>query len=226
MSFSEPPAQDVKAEGSSPGEGANPSDDRAARTRGRISEEDEASLGIVALRDFALIVGLLSLFAAAEAWARVTGLAFASILSVADGLLVGAAVAAICHEWGHLAGARLAGGHAPLKPMEPFFPLFDFDYEHNDARAFDWMSIGGNAGDIGVVLLFLVALPVASVGTTALTAGAIGFAVFAGAIEFPVIQKARAGLSGLEALATIPRDFFRRYLRWGLAAAGVSLVLL
>jgi hypothetical protein len=76
------------------------------------------------------------------------------------------------------------------------------------------------------VLLFLVALPVASVGTTALTAGAIGFAVFAGAIEFPVIQKARAGLSGLEALATIPRDFFRRYLRWGLAAAGVSLVLL
>jgi len=132
----------------------------------------------------------------------------------------------ILHEWGHYAGARLAGGHAPLKPVGGFLPIFDFDYQNNDARAFDWMSIGGNLGDISVVLLFFFALPLTSSGTAALVAGAFGFAVFAGAIEFPVIRKARSGMTGIEALSTIPKDFFRRYSRWGLGAALAAFVLL
>jgi len=88
------------------------------------------------------------------------------------------------------------------------------------------MSIGGNLGDISVVLLFFFALPLTSPGTAALVAGAFGFAVFAGAIEFPVIRKARSGMTGIEALSTIPKDFFRRYSRWGLAAALAAFVLL
>jgi hypothetical protein len=132
----------------------------------------------------------------------------------------------LLHEWGHFAGARLAGGHAPLKPVGGFFPIFDFDYANNDARAFDWMSIGGNLGDISVVLLFFFALPMSSPGAAALVAGAFGFAVFATAIEFPVIQKARSGMTGIEALSTIPKDFLRRYSRWGMAAAAVAFVLL
>lgn len=192
----------------------------------RVAAKDEATLSLVMLRDLAIVSALLSLFAAAETWASTSGLALASLLSIVDGLLVGAATAAVLHEWGHFAGARLAGGHAPLKPIGGFFPIFDFDYKNNDARAFDWMSIGGNLGDISVVLFFFFALPQASPGAAALVAGAFGFAVFAGAIEFPVIQKARGGMTGIEALGTIPRDFLRRYSRWGMGAALAAFVLL
>ncbi len=191
-----------------------------------VSEQDEATLSLVVLRDFAVLAALLSLFAAAASWASVTELAFATWLATADGLLVGAASAAICHEWGHFAGARLAGGHSPLKPIGRFFPVFDFDYENNDARSFDWMSIGGNLGDLSVVVLFFVALPMASPGAAALVAGATGFAVFAAAIEFPVIRRARSGMTAIDALSAIPRDFLRRYTRWGIAAALVTLIVL
>ena len=202
------------------------SSERRSPLMAKVSEKDEASLAIVATRDVALLAALLSLFAAAESWASLTDLGFATVLAMVDGLLVGAATAAICHEWGHFAGARLSGGHSPLKPVGQFFPVFDFDYQNNDARSFHWMSIGGNVGDISVVLLFLFALPMTSLGSNALVAGAVGFAVFAGAIEFPVIRKARSGMTGIEALSTIPRDFVRRYTRWGLVAALVALVVL
>jgi hypothetical protein len=203
-----------------------PGRSRAARLFPKVSEKDEAKLSLVLLRHVALLAGLLSIFAAAEAWSSVSGLAFASVLSTVDGLLVGAAVAALLHEWGHFLGARLAGGHSPLKPVDGFFPVFDFDYQNNDSRAFDWMSIGGNAGDIAVVLLFFFALPLVTPGTTALVAGAFGFAVFAAAIEFPVIQKSRAGMPATDALLTIPKGFTRRYTRWGVAAALVAFAIL
>jgi hypothetical protein len=199
---------------------------RKERLASKVSEKDETSLGLVALRDIALLAGLLSLFAAAASWASMTGLAFATGLATVDGLLVGAATGAICHEWGHFAGARLAGGHSPLKPIGQFFPVFDFDYKNNDARSFDWMSIGGNVGDLSIVLLFFIALPMSSPGHAALVAGATGFAVFAAAIEFPVIRRARSGMTSIEALSAIPRDFLRRYTRWGIAAAIATLILL
>jgi len=204
-------------------------EDRGARLASlgeNIAAKDEATLSLVILRDVAVVAALLSLFAAAEAWATTSGLALAVLLSSVDGLLVGAAIAALFHEWGHFAGARLSGGHAPLKPIGGFFPIFDFDYRNNDARSFDWMSIGGNLADISVVLFLFFALPMTSPGAAALVAGAFGFAVFAGAIEFPVIQKARGGMTGIEALGTIPEDFFRRYSRWGMGAAAVAFVLL
>ena len=116
---------------------------RLASLEAKVSAEDEATLSLVVLRDVAIVAALLSLFAAAETWASVSGLGLASLLSIVDGLLVGAATAGVLHEWGHFAGARLAGGHAPLKPIGGLFPIFDFDSQNNDARAFDWMSIGG-----------------------------------------------------------------------------------
>ncbi|HIF93823.1 MAG: hypothetical protein ABGX04_14230 [Myxococcales bacterium] len=221
-SFETATGPDVDEEGSPPTSGQT----RAAKLFPKVSDKDEADLSRVLLLHVALVAGLLSVFAAAEAWATVSGLALASVLSIVDGLLVGAAVAALLHEWGHFLGARLAGGHSPLKPIGGFFPVFDFDYQKNDARAFDWMSIGGNAGDIGVVLLFFFALPLTTAGTTALVAGSFGFAVFAAAIEFPVIQKSRAGMPATEALLTIPRGFTRRYTRWGIAAALAAFAIL
>ncbi|MFK7897242.1 MAG: hypothetical protein AB8G23_15480 [Myxococcota bacterium] len=191
-----------------------------------IAEKDQANLSLVILRDVAIVSVLLSVFAAAETWAQVSGLAFAALLSVVNGFLVGTATGALLHEWGHFAGARLGGGHAPLKPIGGFLPLFDFDYKNNDAKSFDWMSIGGNVAHFSVVALFFFALPMTSPGAAALVGGAFGFAVFSSLVEFPVIRKARSGLTGIEALATIPRDFVSRYFPWAVGAGIVAFLAL
>jgi hypothetical protein len=56
-------------------------------------------------------------------------------------------------------------------------------------------------------------------GTAALVAGAFGFSVFSSLVEFPVIRQAQRGVPGLEALATIPKNFVTKYLPWSVAAA-------
>jgi hypothetical protein len=192
----------------------------------KVAERDESSLLLVVLRDVAVVSALLSLFAAAEAWASISGLAFASLLSTLDGFLVGAATCALAHEWGHFAGARLGGGHAPLKPVGDLLPVFDFDYTNNDKRAFEWMSIGGNAAHVTVPLVYFFALPMTSPGAAALVAGAAGFAVFSSIIEFPVIRNARAGMGGLEALGKIPKDFVRRTTPWAVGSALLLFLVL
>lgn len=185
----------------------------------KVASRDEARLALVILRDVAVVSAFLSLFAAAESWATISRLVLAKILSVVDGLLAGVAAGALAHEWGHFVGARLGGGHAPLRPISRFLPLFDFDYAHNDARAFLWMSYGGNIAHWLVVLTLLLLVPTRSMGPAALVAGTFGFAVFSSLVEIPVIQQARRGVPPLEALAVIPKNFVSRYLPWSLAAA-------
>lgn len=185
----------------------------------KVAAKDEARLSLAILRDVAIASVFLSLFAAAESWATVSRLALATSLAVVDGLLVGIATAALVHEWGHFIGARLGGGHAPLKPLTKFPPLYDFDYEHNDARSFLWMSYGGNIAHALLVVTYLMLIPTRSMGTAALVAGAFGFSVFSSLVEFPVIRQAQRGVPGLEALAVIPKNFVTRYLPWSIAAA-------
>lgn len=193
---------------------------------GEIAKQDQASLRLVVLRDVAVASALLSLFGAAETWAAVSGLAFPALLSTVNGFLVGAATGAIAHEWGHFAGARLGGGHAPLKPIGGFFPIYDFDYKNNGKQAFDWMSIGGNLAHAAVPLVYLLALPTNSPGTAALVAGAVGFAVFSSIIEIPVIRSSLSGKGSLESLATIPRDFLSRTMPWAVGAALLVFLVL
>lgn len=191
-----------------------------------VAAEDEATLSLVILRDVAVVSALLTLWGAAETWAAVSGLALAALVSTVNGFLVGAASGALLHEWGHFAGARLGGGHAPLKPIGGFLPIFDFDYANNATRAFDWMGIGGNIAHWSVVLLFLFALPQTGPGSAALVAGALGFAVFASTVEIPVIRKSRQGLSGIEALGSIPRDFVKRYVPIAVGSGFVAFLIL
>ena len=202
------------------------SEDLAKAFGGKVAEKDQSSLFLVVLRDVAIVSALLSLFAAAEAWFAVSGLAFAALLATVNGFLVGAATNALGHEWGHFVGARLGGGHAPLKPASGMLPLFDFDYAANDQRAFDWMSLGGNIVHFSIPLIYFIALPMNSPGCAALVAGAAGFAVFSGIIEIPVIQKSRAGMSGLEALGTIPKDFVQRTTPWAVGSALLIFLVL
>jgi len=187
---------------------------------------DASPLWQVALRDVAIVAAALSLFAAADTWHTLTGSALAGAVSLIDGLLVGLGVAALLHEWGHFAGARLSGGTAPLRPFAGFLPLFDFDYTNNTRQQFQAMSIGGNAAHWSVFLVFFFGLPLASLGQVALASSAFGFCVFASSIEFPVIRHAAGGLSGIEALSKIPRDFVTRNGRYGLVAALLAFLVL
>lgn len=202
------------------------SEDLARTFSKPVAEKDQARLGLVVLRDVAIAAALLSLFAAAEAWASVSGLAFAALLATIDGFLVGAATNALAHEWGHFAGARLGGGHAPLRPIGGFLPLFDFDYQKNDERAFLWMGYGGNAAHVAVPLIYLFAVAGGGPGTDALVAGAFGFAVFSSIVEWPVIRKSRAGMGSLASLGTIPKDFVSRAMPWAIGSAFLLFVIL
>lgn len=232
MTSPHPELDSERSEGSEKGD-ASRSEAPAADAGGaytakrKVAARDEARLSLVVLRDVAVVSVLLSIFAAAESWATVSRLGFATLLSVVDGLLVGAATTAVAHEWGHFVGARLGGGHAPLKPLTKFLPLYDFDYANNDGRAFLWMSYGGNLAHAALVLVYLAFVHTAGrEGTAALVAGAFGFAVFSSLVELPVIQQARRGVPGLEALAVIPKDFVSRYLPWALGAAFLAYAIL
>ena len=194
--------------------------------RRKVATRDEASLPLAILRDVAIVSAILSLFAASEAWSTVSRLSLAKLLSVIDGLLVGAATGALAHEWGHFMGARLGGGHAPLKPLKQLLPLYDFDYANNDQRSFVWMSLGGNIAHALVVVILLMMVPTRTMGTAALVAGAFGFAVFSSLVEFPVIRSAQRGVPPLESLAVIPKNFVSRYLPTALVAAFAAYALL
>ncbi|MEZ4281041.1 MAG: hypothetical protein R3F21_15680 [Myxococcota bacterium] len=221
------PDRESEGEGGPRTETGGPEAGGAYAPKRSVAAADEAKLSLVALRDGAIIAVLLSIFAAAESWATVSRLGFATFLSVVDGLLVGAATNALVHEWGHFVGARLGGGHAPLKPLTKFLPLYDFDYANNDGRAFLWMSYGGNLAHAALVLAYLALVHTPGrEGTAALVAGAFGFAVFSSLVEIPVIQQARRGVPGLEALGVIPKDFVNRYLPWALGAAFLAYAVL
>jgi hypothetical protein len=219
-------ASQVNMDESSAPDSADISDDLKKTFSGPVAEKDEASMLLVGLRDVAIISALLSIFGAAEAWAQVSGLAFASLIATVNGFLVGAATCALGHEWGHFAGARLGGGHAPLKPLSGFLPLFDFDYANNDKRSYEWMGIGGNLAHLSIPVLYFFAIGATGPGTAALIAGAVGFAVFSSIIEIPVIRKSRAGMGSLESLGTIPRDFVQRTMPWALGSAALIFLVL
>ena len=191
-----------------------------------LAESDEAPLALMALRDFAAFSVLLAIFGGADSWARTTGLGLAYFVTATFGALAGALTAGMWHEWGHFIGARLAGGRSPLKPIRSFPQVFDFDYERNTAKSFDWMSIGGNVGNWAAALCFALALPLGSIGPDALVAGAVGFCVFTSLVEFPVIRRSQAGMPGIDALRTIPKDFINRYLPYALGAGLLTFALL
>lgn len=202
-----------------PDPASRPADDETAPA-------DATRLWVVLARDIAILATGLSLFAAADAWHALIGTTLSASLSLLDGLLVGFLLAGLLHEWGHLTMARWTGATAPLRPATAFLPLFDFDYPGNTQHQFQGMSIGGNLAHWLVVLVLILGLPLSSVGQVALASSAFGFAVFASSIEFPVIWRTYHGLTGLEALARIPKDFLRRNGSYGLVAALVAFVLL
>jgi len=186
---------------------------------------DATPVAKLARRDGAIALGALSLFAAADAWSATTGLAFASLLAVLDGVVVGIVLGTGAHEWGHFAGARLRGGIAPTRPYRSLFPIFDLDMQRSDPAAFRAMSVGGNLAHWGLVLAVALLVGIDTPGRAALLAATFGFAVSASATEFPIIRRAFTGSSPIESFQGLTGDKIKRNNRFG-AAAGVVLFLL
>ncbi len=176
-------------------------------------------------RDGAIALAALSLWAAADAWYATTGLGFALLLSILNGIAVGYVVVRMAHEWGHFAGARWSGGIAPTRPIDSFFLIFTFDMERSDASAFRGMSVGGNVGHWLVVLLLVAFIPLDTPGRVALLSGALSVAFSASLTEFPVIQRAYAGASPAESFQGLTGAKLKRN-RWLGAGSGLLLFLL
>jgi len=205
-----------------PGTGSVPADTGATQVAVRA---DALAPHWLALRDVAIGAAVLSLFAAADAWDAIGGFALSGALSVVDGLLVGAAISALAHEWGHFAAARLSGAMAPTLPLSAFPRLFDFDFDRSDARQFQAMSIGGNAAHWTTLALLAATLPLDAAGRVALVAGSFGFCVFASTTELPVIARVRRGVAPRSALTGV-RRVLARNARMALAAALVLFLSL
>lgn len=147
---------------------------------------------------------VLSMWAAADTWQAVTGFALASLLSVLTAFLAGFVLGTLVHEWGHFLGARRAGAGYTI-PGKPGLFVFNFDFARNSPSQFLTMSYGGQFGGALAVLLLWLAVPVDSAGRAMLVAGAVGGAVFAAAIEWPVIRAVRAGGNPATELGRIDR---------------------
>jgi hypothetical protein len=183
---------------------------------------DAARVSRLALRDGAITLAALSLWAAADAWHATTGLSAAALLSVLDGLAVGGALGLLAHEWGHFAGARWGGGIAPTTKITQLFPIFLLDMQRSPERAFRAMSVGGNVAHWSLVAALFLWVPLDAPGRVALACGAFSFAFGASLTEVPVIRRSFAGASPVESFQGLTGAKLRRD-RWIGIAAGALL---
>jgi hypothetical protein len=183
---------------------------------------DRTPVARLARRDGGIALAALSLFAAADAWAATTGLGFAKLLAVVDGVVVGVVLGTLAHEWGHFGGARFAGGIAPTRAYTSLFPIFDLDLQRSDPYAFRVMSVSGNVAHWSVVALVALLLPLDTAGRAALLAASFGFALSASLTEFPIIHRAYSGASPIESFRGLSKQTLQRD-RWIGAAAGLAL---
>jgi hypothetical protein len=183
---------------------------------------DVTRVSRLALRDGAIALAALSLFAAADAWYAVSRLPAAALLSVLDGLAVGYGLGLLAHEWGHFAGARWGGGIAPTTKLTQLFPIFLLDMQRSPDRAFKAMSLGGNIAHWSAVALFVLWAPLDAPGRVALASGAFAFAFGASTTEFPVIGRSFGGASPTESFSGLTGAKLRRN-RWIGYGAGALL---
>jgi len=180
----------------------------------------EPALGGMLLRDASLIVAALALFGGAHAWAQDANFALAQVTAIAASLIVGWLITGMFHEWGHYAGAKLAGAIAPRVQLPGFsFFRYNFDLEKNSVGQFAAMSIGGNLAHWGAVVAAILLMPMTTTPQVTFIAAAVAFAVFASVIEWPIIARAISGrVRPAEAFSHLSRNF----LRWHYVVGGAG----
>jgi len=143
---------------------------------------------------FVFVMGAITLWGAADAWATVSGLGIAQLVSGLNAIITATIVNGVLHEWGHLAGARLSGAVSPaLEKRVKYFFMFDFKFDENDARQFLWMSWGGILMPWALVLCVLLLVPIDSFGRIVLLAAFVTRAIQVALFEVPVALRTAQG---------------------------------
>jgi hypothetical protein len=182
-------------------------------------DKDLRNLRGVAGLHFVMVMGALTLWGAADAWATVTDWSIAWVAAIANAVIAAYVIAGTLHEWGHYTGARLAGAHAPAleKPVRYFF-MFNFSFDRNDTRQFLWMSWGGIIVPWLLVLLTAASIPIDNSSRAMLLAAFVTRAVQVSLFEVPVASRASRGGD--------PREELGRQLKAGFQTsryAGVAI---
>jgi hypothetical protein len=160
---------------------------------------------------------LFTLWAASDSWYLLTGLSVANALCVVLAVVTGALITTLVHEWAHLLGARLAGAAYRIPGKYGLF-VYDFDFEKNNLRQFNAMSLAGQAGSWVTVFAFWSVLPMDTPGRVMLVGGAVASAIFAGLVELPVLKRVQSSGNPLAELSLIDTGVLRRSAAGGLAA--------
>lgn len=176
---------------------------------------DVARMKRIGSYHFALVMGALTLWGAAEAWAQSTGWAIAQFAAVANALIAGYVIPSTIHEWGHFLGARLSGAASPVlnEPKGHFF-MFDFKMDENTTEQFTWMSWGGIVAPWIPVLVVAIFVPLSltsgAVLFATLLSKAVGVAVFEGPVALAAAQSGEPGRALNEAVVGGGLDRGRR----------------
>jgi hypothetical protein len=145
-----------------------------------------------AARDCALLLGTLALWWCDAALRTQPASLSRALVAVLTGLAT-ALCGFLAHEWGHLAGARLAGAKVELSAQLYALFLFKFDVSHNGRREFLAMSYGGYAASIASLALMALLLPRDALsGLLGLTAGGLGVLATL-LLELPVTLRVHRG---------------------------------
>lgn len=175
---------------------------------------------IAGVQGLVLLVSLC-LFAAADSWTAVTGLAFASVLGVITGLIAGVVMTSVIHEAFHLLGARVSGGVYRIPPKVGIF-LYDWQFERNSVQQFFVMSVAGSVGGAISVLLLWNSVPADTLGRATLRGAAVAAFVYAAIIEWPVLWRTRRTREPLAELSKINEQVLLNALYGGLLVGVVT----
>ncbi len=164
-----------------------------AAMRAFAAKLDRANLKKVGALHFAMVMGALTLWGAAVAWALTTGWVIAEVAAVANAVIAGTVIASTLHEWGHFTGARLADAPSPvLETPRNYYFMFDFKMADADLRQFTWMSWGGILAPWVLVIAALFFVPVGVTSGAALIATLVAKATAASHFEVPIVREANA----------------------------------
>ncbi len=110
------------------------------------------------------------------------------LLTVAAGYVVGYLV----HEWGHFAGARMAGSAIALNDWRSLF-LFRFDMERNSPVQFLSLGWGGNLSPWVYAAVLAAALGSGTLARAGLLIAAFAGALFVNLVELPILSRVARG---------------------------------
>ncbi|MBH80139.1 MAG: hypothetical protein CMQ49_06490 [Gammaproteobacteria bacterium] len=146
------------------------------------------------VRDLVITCIVTTLLWTIHAWHSGSGVWIAALASCLLGFLGGYVLCYVYHEWGHLIGARLAGGQMPLAPYAgPIIGLFDLN--RHSRRQFLFLSWGGVLAYVSIMVITLVThfAGLWGLAGAAFAVGGLAFVAQSLSVDLPQIVKVMRG---------------------------------